>query len=115
MQTSEDGKFWYGAFKALHALCLKEKAGQLVGGHEMIETLLPELLDEHGLPHRRPKHGDTGIHVHHGALKERVHLRWRVHLKSGPPRESESLYWEPIGDSRQDRRFLIGWIGWHPE
>lgn len=114
LETSESGEFWFGALTALHELCLREKGGQLERGHEQIEVELPELLGKNNCPRKRPKHEDTNVEKAVPGRDVRVHLRWRVHLKSGPRTQSESLYWEPIG-AGDNRRYLVGWIGWHPE
>ncbi|MBK8939543.1 MAG: hypothetical protein IPM79_18470 [Polyangiaceae bacterium] len=114
VDTREDGAFWYAVLGALNDLCQKDQAGELTGGHTQIDTLLPDLLDRRGGARKRPKHADTGIEKVDPRTNARVHLRWRLHLRSGAPGESESIYWEPAAHGGT-KIFLVGWLGNHPD
>jgi hypothetical protein len=40
-------------------------------------------------------------------------MRERVHLREGRPAETESIYWQTVGDDQASYRYLIGRIGRH--
>lgn len=114
VETNESGAFWYGALHALHDLCEDEQKGLLTKGVEQVKTTFPELLARYGCPRRQPKHDDTQVFKQNPINNTREHLRWRVHLRSGPLTESESLYWEPFTIDGA-KVYLVGWIGAHPD
>jgi hypothetical protein len=113
VDTGESGAFWFGVFGALHDLCREYSTGK-IEGHAQVDTLLPDLLETRGCNRKRPKHADTDVERLDPQTGKRVHLRWRLHMRSGAPGETESIYWEPV---RQDDEtaLLIGWIGRHPD
>lgn len=114
IDTNEGGEYWYAVLAGLSDLCSKHQNGEVQGGHSEVVTLLAELLAARGAPAKRAKHADTGVYKSFDGLRESVHLRWRLHLRSGALAETESIYWEPI-DVGGERRFLVGLIGHHAE
>ncbi len=112
-ETSESGSFWWRVFQVFDALCTLDQDGRLAG-HLEVSTQLKRLLEEYELPHGGFKRGDTGLQAINPVDESKVHLRWRLHLRSGAPTETESIYWELVGKPQDGtRRFLIGRLGRH--
>jgi len=110
IDTSEAGGFWYHVLLALYELCEKERRGEVKNKRQA----LLELLNTHaGVPKDTYKSADTGVSIVNPETGERIEMRERVHLKEGKPAETESVYWETIGDDRSSYRYLIGRIGRH--
>lgn len=114
VDSRHDGPFWYGALHALYLLCLKG-SGQLRRGFEDVGRANRTARSTGQRETRSPKHADTGIYSEDPQSGIQIHLLWRVHLKTGARTLSESLYWEPVGPTREERQYLVGWIGAHPE
>jgi len=113
IDSAETGDYWMRVLGALSQLCEMEQTGKLPRGHEDIGVELPSLLQDQGLPGRRPSHKDTDVFRSDPDSGESIHLRWRLHMRSGALGETESIYWEPIGKDRESRRLLVGHIGHH--
>jgi hypothetical protein len=108
--TTQDGHFWYRVLRALHDLCILERQGLQKTKREVLAHCLQERIR---LPRQTYKVADTDVFTTHPGTGQRVHLRERVHLISGKPTETESVYWITIGETQPEYRYLIGKIGRH--
>lgn len=110
IETSMDGGYWYHVLLSLHKLCELERQGQATNKRAQLRQLLVENV---GVSKDTYKTAETGIYATHPETEQRVQLRERVHLQEGRPAETESVYWQTVGEAQQKYRYLIGRIGRH--
>lgn len=108
--TNLPGGLWYHALEAIHQLCTEERAGRATNKRELIRTLM---ADRVGINNPDYKAAPTSVFAVDPATGNRIELRERVHLKSGAPSETESIYWATIGDDRSRYCYLVGRLGRH--
>jgi len=113
IDTGEDGAYWAGVLQSLSDLCEMETARAVEDVRIDVRTELPRLLGIHGLPNRQPKHEDTLVYRTNPLGGLDTHMRWRLHMKSGGRGETESIYWEPVYNAQNVRKYLVGHIGHH--
>lgn len=110
VDTKQDGDFWSKVLRALHELCLEERAGRVASHRDALR----ELLARNGLPPKRTyKRGDTEVWVVDPESGKRHRCRNRVHLVEGAPAETESIYWHTLGEEQASFRYLIARLGKH--
>lgn len=107
-ETRMQAGYWYNVLKSLHELCLMERKGLGRGRGDALRELLIRNVKTPG----KWKRADTSIYVTNPETGNKVHTRDRVHLKEGAPKDTESAYWEPLGE-RESLRYLIGRLGTH--
>jgi hypothetical protein len=111
IDTRLEGSFWYSVLLVLHQLCDLERSGAAKNKREQLRQLLSKHV---GLAKDTFKVADTGVYITNPEDGTSVHLRERVHLKEGKPAETESLYWQTIGSTQPQYRYLVGRLGRHP-
>jgi hypothetical protein len=107
--TNVGDGYWFKVLRCLHELCLHERRGL---GMSKDAALSDIVAAELGIPCRYKK-ADTGVYATHPASRARIHLRERLHVKQGAPAETESVYWETLGDSRETYQYFVGRVGRH--
>jgi hypothetical protein len=110
VETSMGGGYWYHVLLSLHSLCELERQGKATNKRAQLRQLLVENV---GVSKDTYKTADTGIFALLPGTDQRVQLRERVHLQEGKPADTESVYWQTIGEPQSKYQYLIGRIGRH--
>lgn len=110
VETSMGGGYWYHVLLSLHKLCEMERQGKATNKRAQLRQLLVEHV---GVSKDTYKTADTGIFAVLPETGQRVQLRERVHLQEGRPAETESVYWQTVGDAQPKYKYLIGRLGRH--
>ena len=110
VDTSEAPEFWYGALHALHRLCELERKGEATNKRAQLRDLLTKYV---GVSKDTYKIADTGISVVNPGDGTLVEVRERVHLREGKPHETESIYWQTVGNTQASYRYLVARLGRH--
>ena len=110
IETSMGGGYWYHVLLSLHSLCELERQGKATNKRAQLRQLL---VDNIGVSKGTYKTADTGIFALLPGTDQRVQLRERVHLQEGKPADTESVYWQTVGEPQSKYQYLIGRIGRH--
>lgn len=110
VDTSMGGGYWYHVLLSLHELCELERQGKATNKRAQLRQLLVEHV---GVSKDTYKTADTGIFAVLPDTGQRVQLRERVHLQEGRPAETESVYWQTVGEAQARYKYLIGRLGRH--
>ena len=108
-ETSMGGAYWYHVFRSLHEVCQLERQGALGGSRG---TRIQDTVRRNVATSGHYEVGDTGVRVTDPETKKALDIRERLHLKSGKPSDTESIYWETTGKGAT-RRYLVARIGRH--
>ncbi len=99
----------YFFLKSLHELCGRVRQGGL---GKNIGDVLKEILAVNGISQGKFKMADRGVYATLPDGKQEE-CRYRYHLRSGSPTETERVYWADSGEKPQERVFVIAHIGLH--
>lgn len=102
------GEYVYKILQCLDELCLVERHGTRRPPRELLAEIMARRLGDS----KFLQIGDTQLRKTHPTTGERVHLRHRVHISSGAPTKTLSVYWEKVREGRTFK-YLVGRIGRH--
>ncbi|HEY6912727.1 MAG TPA: hypothetical protein VI356_25320 [Myxococcales bacterium] len=96
------GPFVYEALAAMNDAVLLERKGTMGDRRKAFAEIFGKRMNHPA----KYEPGLTGLRYHGEEIRE------RVHIKSGKPEDTESIYWQPQGASA-DRKYVIVRIGRH--